>query len=276
MRNHRLVQVAVTPYQYNPVTGELLIYSELELDFKFTGENLVNQITHQLLPSPTFERLLSSNVSNYEEMQTPQRTDVGDGELEPILYIFDTGAADDLEPLLQWKRQLGHIVYEATEEDMSLTSSSSVGNYIDEAYEEWDIPPVFVTLVGDPSSCSFGRVAAATSNGDHGYSRVEGNDILGDIFVGRMSVANVNQLQNVVNKQLSYEQHPFMTADSWFNSAHLVGDDSITGMSCVFVNENIRNMMEDDGFSNVSTCYAYLGCNNQVNSSGACHLSQAY
>ena len=266
LRNHRLVQVAVTPYQYNPVTGELLVYSELELDFKFIGENPINQVTRQLPPSPTFEQLLSGNVSNYEQMQTPQLADAGDPGPEPILYIFDTGAAEDMEPLLQWKRQLGHIVYEATEEDMSLTSSGSITNYITDAYEDWDNPPVFVTLVGDPSSCTFGRVVAATSNGDHGYSRIEGNDILGDIFIGRMSVANVSQLEVVINKQLSYEQHPFMTADGWFNSAHLVGDNSQSGMSCVFVNENIRNMMEDHGFGNVTTCYAYQGCTNEVNS----------
>ena len=266
MRNHRLVQISVTPYQYNPVTGELLVHRELELDFTFSGVNPVNQITRELPPSRSFERMLSANVANYNEMQNPLNSWNENQGLEPILYIFDTGAANYLASLLRWKRRLGHTVYEATEDDMNLTSSSSISNYIDDAYNDWDNPPVFVTLVGDPTNCNFGRVVASNSTGDHGYSQCEGNDILGDLFVGRLSVANVTQLQTVVNKQLGYEQSPYTGDEEWFNSAHLVGDNSNSGMSCVYINENIRNKLEQDGFGNVTTCYAYQGCTNEVSS----------
>jgi hypothetical protein len=266
MRNHRLVQVTVTPYQYNPVTRELIIYTDLELDFQFSGVNPVNQINRTLPPSPAFEQMLSCNVLNYEAMQSQQRDRDENQGLDPILYIYNSAAGTYIDQLLEWKRQRGHVVYEATEADLSLTSSSQVLNYIQQAYDDWDNPPVFVTLVGDPSSCSFGTVAASNSTGDHNYSRMEGNDILADIFVGRMSVANINQLQNVVNKQMSYESTPYADQLSWFDSAHLVGDDSITGMSAVYTSENIKYKMERAGLDNVTTCYNYLGCTNEVNS----------
>ncbi len=266
LRNHRLVQVAVTPYQYNPVTRELRVYHDLELDFRFEGINEINQVTRELPPSATFEHFLAGSVLNYEQMQPQQRdwdTNLG---LEPILYIFDTGAEDYLRPWLDWKQQQGHVVYEATEEDMTLTYSSQVKNYIQTAYDTWDNPPVFVVLVGDPSYCSFGRVAASNSTGDHYYSQLDGSDILGDVFVGRMSVASASQLQNVVNKQLSYERNPFPGDNGWFDRAHLVGDNSYSGMSCVYVNENIRHKLEEAGFNDVTSCYHYLGCTNEVNS----------
>ena len=266
MRNHRLVQVSVTPYQYNPVTRELIIYTDLQMDFHFNGVNPINQITRTLPPSPAFEKMLSTNVLNYEEMQSSERDWDENQGLDPILYIYNSSASFTIDQLLDWKRQLGHQVYTATEADLSLTSSSQVLAYIQQAYDDWDNPPVFVTLVGDPSNCSFGTVAASNSTGDHSYTLMEGNDILADIFIGRMSVDNINQLINVVNKQMGYESTPYMIQTSWFDSAHLVGDDSLTGMSAVFTNENIRYKMEVAGFGNVTSCYNYLGCTNEVNS----------
>ncbi len=266
MRNHRLVQVTVTPYQYNPVTRELIIYTDLDLDFQFSGDNPVNQITRTLPPSQAFEQMLSSNVLNYEAMQSPDRDRDENLDLDPVLYIYNSAASVAISPLLNWKRQSGHVVYEATEADLSLTSSTQILAYLHDAYDNWDNPPVFVTLVGDPSSCSFGTVAASNSTGDHNYSRMEGDDILADIFIGRMSVANANQLLNVVNKQLNYESTPYTDQLNWFDSAHLVGDDSITGMSAVYTSENIKYKLESAGLGNVTTCYNYLGCTNEVNS----------
>ncbi len=267
MRNHRLVQVAVTPYQYNPVTGELRVYTELELDFRFEGANPVNQLTRELPPAAAFEKLLSEAVVNYDAMLPvreeggSRRDREGSSGLDPILYIHDTGANQYLDQLLEWKRQQGHVVYEATEADVSLENSAQIRNYIQTAYEEWEPPPVFVALVGDPSSCSFGRVVASNSNGDHGYSQLAGDDILADVFVGRLSVDNITQLANVVNKQLSYERNPYTGSWDWFDGALLIGDNSLSGMSTVYTNENIRYKMEEAGFGNVITCYAYQGCN---------------
>ena len=266
VRNHRLVQITVTPYQYNPVTAELLVYTDLELNFQFSGENMVNQVTRVMPRSASFEQLLAGNLVNYAAMQNPLNEWDENLGLDPILYIYNSEAGVTLSQLLNWKRQQGHVVYEATEADLSLTSSTQVLAYIQQAYNDWDNPPVFVVLVGDPSSCSFGTVAASNSTGDHNYSLLEGGDILGDIFIGRMSVANINQLMNVINKQMSYESTPYLEDQSWFSSAHLVGDDSLTGMSAVFTSENIRHKMLTDGFGSVTTCYNYLGCTNEVNS----------
>jgi len=266
MRNHRLVQVALTPYQYNPVSRQLLVYHDVEISFSFAGENPVNQIDRELPRAAVFEQMLAVNVLNYEVMNPADRLYDENLGLGPVLYIYNSSAQSYLEPLLDWKREKGQVVYTATQSQVTLTSSTSINNYINNAYNNWDNPPVFVTLVGDPSSCSFGTVAASNSTGDHVYAQQEGGDILGDVIVGRMSVNKVGQLDVVVGKQLSYEKAPYMTQSSWLSSAHLIGDDSISGMSMVYTSENIRHKLMQDGVGNVSTCYYYQGCSNVPNS----------
>jgi hypothetical protein len=263
MRDHRLIQVSVVPFQYNPAQRILRIHTDLLISFNFSGENPINQLTHLLPPSSSFDNLMSGNVINRDAWVEAQREGDSYG-LDPILFIYNSAALSfDLNDLIDWKREKGHIVYTATQSDMSLTSSASVGQYIQDAFDDWDLPPVHVVLVGDPSSCSFGTVAASNGYGDHEYACVAGGDILGDLFVGRMSVGNSAQLEAVVFKQLQYERTPYIAIPGWFDSAFLVGDDSITGMSAVFISENIRYTMEEQGFGNVSTCYNYLGCTNE-------------
>ena len=266
MRDHRLVQLCVIPFQYNPAQRILRIHSELLVSFSFNGENRINQLTRQLPPSQSFDKLLVGNVINREAWVDAQR-DGDDYGLEPILYIYNSSALSYLQPLLDWKREKGHLVYTATQANMSLTNSGSVKSYIQGAFDNWDLPPVHVVLVGDPSSCSLGTVAASNGTGDHDYACLAGGDILGDLFVGRMSIDGASQLQNVINKQLSYERSPFYTDLSWFNSAHLVADsNSGSGWSTAFISENIRYLLETDGFTNVTDCYAHEGCTNEVTS----------
>ncbi len=266
MRNHRLVQIALTPYQYNPVSRQLLVYHSIEISFSFEGENPVNQLDRELPRSATFEQMLAANVMNYEAMNQSERIYDENLGLGPVLYIYNSSAQSYLEPLLDWKREKGQVVYTATQADLTLTSSTSIDNYIENAYNNWDNPPVFATLVGDPSSCTFGTVAASNSYGDHGYSQQEGNDILGDVLIGRMSVGSAGQLEVVVGKQLSYEKNPYIIDSSWLSSAHLIGDNSYgTGMSVVYTNENIRYKMISAGMGSITTCYNHEGCN-EVNS----------
>jgi len=270
LRNHRLVQVTLTPYQYNPITHQLRVYSNVEVDFSFNGTNPINQIEQTIPRSTTFETMISQNILNYDAMNENSRDYDHNLGLDPILYIYNSNAQSNLQPLLDWKRQKGHIVYTATESDVTLSSFSSIFGYIRDAYNDWDNPPVFVALVGDPSSCSFGTVVADGVNsyedGDHGYSQLEGNDVLGDVFVGRLSVENTGQLDNVIEKQLLYEKTPYVSETDWFERAHLIGDNSSSGMSVVWTSENIRQMMLDDGFDYVSTCYNYAGCTDEVTS----------
>jgi len=80
--------------------------------------------------------------------------------------------------------------------------------------------------------------------GDHIYALLEGNDILADVFLGRLSFNTLLEFQTIVAKILSYEKEPYLTQTEWYNNALLVGDPTDSGSSCVDTKQNIKQMME--------------------------------
>ena len=59
----------------------------------------------------------------------------------------------------------------------------------------------------------------------------------------------------MINKTVQYESNPYMS-QNWFHSASVVGDASTSGISCVITSENIKELMEYNGYDDVRTIYS--------------------
>ena len=79
--------------------------------------------------------------------------------------------------------------------------------------------------------------------GDQFYVLLEGNDILADAFIGRLSFDSITQLQTIVNKILKYEREPYLGQTAWYEEALMVGDPSHSGPACVDTKRQIANMI---------------------------------
>ncbi len=103
------------------------------------------------------------------------------------------------------------------------------------------VPLEFVVLVGDAD----GTVTLATwheslsgdwGEGDHYYSTLDGDDILSDVLIGRLSVRNPTQLNTIVSKIIGYETNPPLVADpDWIQRASVASDPSSSGISTIYV-----------------------------------------
>ncbi len=88
------------------------------------------------------------------------------------------------------------------------------------------------------------------------YSLLEGNDLLPEVYIGRISVSSNSDLSNVINKTLAYEKATYLDFDdSWYERAALCGDPSSSGWSTVITNEYIENILEAYGFDDVNGNY---------------------
>ncbi|HHE37798.1 MAG TPA: hypothetical protein ENL20_04415, partial [Candidatus Cloacimonetes bacterium] len=94
--------------------------------------------------------------------------------------------------------------------------------------------------------------------GDHYYTLLEGNDILADVFIGRLSFNSISEFQTILNKILNYEKEPYLDETNWYNTALLVGDPSSSGQSCIYTKQSIKEMM---GFHapNINCIEVYSG-----------------
>ncbi|MBT3519139.1 MAG: hypothetical protein HN469_06705, partial [Candidatus Marinimicrobia bacterium] len=137
-----------------------------------------------------------------------------------------------------------------------VNDKNNLKDYIENAYETWDNPPVHVTIVGDAEgSYDIPTWNQYNGDGDHPYSTLEGSDNFPEVFLGRLSFDSSSQLATIVSKTVNYESNPYM-GENWFQRACLVGDPSSSGISTIITNEHIHEMLDMVGFEDVNTIYS--------------------
>ncbi|MDY7077081.1 MAG: C25 family cysteine peptidase [Chloroflexota bacterium] len=116
----------------------------------------------------------------------------------------------------------------------------AIRDFLSYVYHNWAAPaPTYILLVGDATQDYKDNYETGTVNyvpsqvietdllgetpSDNWFVLVSGDDILPDMFIGRLSVQTVSQVDDVVNKIIHYEQNP--PDDSWNKNVLLVADD---------------------------------------------------
>ncbi|NQV19394.1 MAG: hypothetical protein HQ534_12735, partial [Armatimonadetes bacterium] len=239
MRDFRVVRVTVNPFQYDPEKKELSIFSDVTLQVHTQGTGGVNCKLDTKPESSIFSSLYKSSIINYEEVRLR-----GDEFISPtILFIYPSSLDPQtswLDSLVLWKHKKGFNVVLASTA-VTGTSLYSIKNYIQDAYNNWDNRPDFVCLVGDASgSFNIPSGYMGGGEGDQEYTRLDGTDILADVWIGRLSFNSVFELQTIIYKILHYEREPYMENTDWYERALLVGDPSSSGQSTISTSLSIK------------------------------------
>ena len=259
MRDLRLVNVAFSPFSYNPASRRLNIVKRMRLTLNFTSDNAVNPKLHRRAAvSSTFAPLYRSIVMNYEDVMTDEITQRGGY----IFIVTNNTYANQIQPLVDWKKEKGFNVDVAVTSQIG-TSKSSIYNYISDAYYNWEVPPEFVALVGDMN----GSISIETDHyncgwfdnavTDHYYAKLEGSDYFPDVMVGRLSVRSPTELNIVINKIITYETSPLMTTN-WFTRALMIADYS--NVSCKLIKQYAKMECLRNGYTQVDTVWFGWSC----------------
>ena len=251
MRGIELINLELVPFIYSPINKKLTVIEEIEIVVNI-NDNLNEPISKDFPKSKVFDRMANAIVINPSDNQT--RTD--DYQRPSILYICggSTESNSYFQQLVKWRKKQGYVVYTASTSETGGSNTTAVKNYIQNAMN-WDIPPEFVTLVGDDGGSynidSYTEYDSGyNGEGDHPYSQLDGNDLWPEVVLGRISVRSTSELAVVVNKIIGYEQ-AIDTQNNWHEKAALVGDPSTSGISCAIVAENIGEIMEQYGMNDV-------------------------
>ncbi|MBC8213198.1 MAG: T9SS type A sorting domain-containing protein [Candidatus Marinimicrobia bacterium] len=258
MRDLYALNISVVPYKFYPKTQELEVFDEIEIYITETGQSANTEFSTKPR-SRVFENLYSEMTVNFtprdsEEFQQPA-----------VLYICDGNTDDNLyfQQLEQWRHKRGYIVYKASTDDIG-TSASSIKNYIQQAYDSFTPTPEFVALVGDvdgPNNFDiptyFESWSGYSGEGDHPYSQLDGNDLLPEVILGRISVRSNTDLAIVVNKILQYEKATDLQQNiSYYEKAALIGDPSDSGVSTIITNEYLAEVMSANGMTDIREKYS--------------------
>ncbi|RLC50655.1 MAG: hypothetical protein DRH79_07305, partial [Candidatus Cloacimonadota bacterium] len=213
----------------------------MEVEVSVSGNRGTNIKTTDRKKSRTFEALYRSSILNYDSFLSR------DDEFQQPSYLFiypnNASVLSTLEYLTDWKREKGFNVVSASTAETG-TSLNQIKSYIQDAYDNWENKPEFICLVGDASG-TFNIPTAYVDGGegDHFYTMLEGNDILADAFIGRLSFNSILELQTIVAKILHYEKEPYLDQTEWYEKALLVGDPSQSGPSVIDTNIFIKDMI---------------------------------
>lgn len=214
IRGVDVVMLGITPYQYNPVTKELIVYRDIELNVEFEGGN--GHFGENRLRSRWWDPMLSDMLLNYSSLpkmnynKSWQATDETGCE---YLIITPTGSE-----FLQWAdtirkfRTLQGIFTDiVTVGDIGGNNTTTIENYINNAYNNWDIVPTACLILGDYGTNAANSVTSPIWDSycvsDNIYSDVN-NDDMPDIVFARMTAQNAAQLEVMVTKFIEYEKNP--------------------------------------------------------------------
>jgi len=256
MRDLHLLNISVVPYRYHPSQQTLEVIDAVEIEVVESGERDDGGMSERL-PSRVFESMYSTLVLNYVERD--RDTEFQD---PAILYICGGSSENNssFQQLVEWRHQRGYVVYTANLSETG-SSSSSIKNYIQNAYNNFDPSPEYVAFVGDVGGSysvptfydgwghnSYGNQC----EGDQPYCQLDGNDLFPEVFIGRISIRSTTDLAIVVNKVLNYEKGTYASSMlPYFEKAALTGDPSSSGISTTITNEYIEEVLNAYGFEDV-------------------------
>ncbi len=208
LRSLVLARIDISPVQYNPVTGILRIYDEVEADIVFVNPDFgATRALKQQKASPWFGGLYRT-VDNYDQ-GCPADALITSA---PATYVIvsDPMFQIALQPFIDWKKKKGFRVIEGYTNNPSVgNTTTSIKTWLQNLYTNPPAgtnAPSFVLLVGDVAQIPAWSGGAGSHVTDLRYCEYT-NDNLPEVFYGRFSATTVAQLQPQIDKTLEYEQY---------------------------------------------------------------------
>lgn len=255
IRGNELIKINVTPFQFNPDNGELVINKEINI--QLTKEEQREPLRNRKIPSNVrSDQFFNASVLNYSrttEDYTPPL----------ILFICRWNSIENpnFQQLADWKRKSGFEVVIGSVPEVG-NSADEIKGFIQNAYDNWENPPMYVCIVGDINGpyevpTFYEGLSWYVGEGDMPYTLLDGDDYYPDIFIGRITIDNSSEIATVVTKIMAYEKaYPVLLGQSnYFEKAALVGDPSSSGVSTIITNQYIEQIMELNSMENIQTNY---------------------
>ncbi len=230
IRGLDVVLLGITPFQYNPVSKELIVYRDIRVDVTYSGGN--GHFGDDRLRNEYWDRIINNTVINgsvLEDIDYSARTSSSKGtDYEYIIICPDDATyISYANQLKEFRTKQGIRTGVVTITEVGGNTFAAIEAYINNAYNNWTIPPAAVLLMADwGSEGSAGTIYAAEYSDtyypmvtDNFYADVDTSDgkALPEIVISRMTAQNEEHLQTMVSKIINYETSP-PTSSSFYNT----------------------------------------------------------
>lgn len=224
------VMLGVTPFQYNPVTKELLVYRDLEVEISFEGGN--GQFGDTRYRSRYWDRILFDAVLNpaslpqvdYSQRTLEQRTTDGCEYL--IVSPNDPEFQQWADSIRNFRIQQGITTEVYTISEIGGNNVVTLENFFNDAYNNWTTPPTAVLLLGDFGTNGDNTITSPIYNNycvsDNIFADVNG-DHMPEMIFARITARNAGELEVMVTKFIDYERTPPTNPDFYAHPITALG-----------------------------------------------------
>ena len=225
IRGVQVVQVGVMPFQYNPVTKELIVYSDMELQLNVeSGDGTYGDIRYR---TPEWDQILQDFILNrdvlpevdygerlrkhYENRETGCEYMIITPDNEDFISLADS--------IKRFRTEQGIPTEIFTVSQCGGNDFTTLKNFIRNAYNTWDMPPAAVLFLGDHNADGTQGIVSYTMNNhpggdgynpyisDHAYA-VMGNNHMPQVIIGRITGRDYDEMYHMIKKDLDYERTP--------------------------------------------------------------------
>ncbi|UCE24178.1 MAG: T9SS type A sorting domain-containing protein [Candidatus Zixiibacteriota bacterium] len=267
-RDLRVVSLRVNPFQFNPVTGDLIVCPQITVRLSYGGTSNVNVKSPSNRPiTGKSRKMYRDAVLNFDQMDLECAVGSDASGVYDMLIIAADDYVDDMAPFVEHKTNWGITtkvmpVSEAGASEMKIAEAIST-EYFASGFE-------YLLLVGNETD-----IPGPIHNeglADFSYTLIDGADAFPEIAVGRFSVDNADHLASMIRKTINYEANP--PQNDWLKKACLISDCYGSIWPFLELSLNIENAdITANGTYSVlypefTTCNAtheYLGADEAVN-----------
>ncbi len=211
IRGVDVVLISVSPFQYNPVTKELVVNKDIEIEVTFEGGN--GTFGDERLRSRWWDPIIRDAVVNPESIPTKEHKVSSTREVGYEYVIIVPDEADyirwaDSIRIFRIKQGISTNVYTTTE--LGGNNRAAIEGFLDNAYNTWDTPPAACLLMADYGTTGNTIYSPTWDNyciSDNYYADVD-EDMMPDIVMARMTAQNETHLETMVTKFLNHERNP--------------------------------------------------------------------
>ncbi len=221
IRDFRGQTLALTPFQYNPVSKTLRVYTEITVKITTTnqlGENILTGTSKQI--NSEFSQIYSDFFINYSAAKYQVLSDEGE-----MLIICHDPWVEAMQEFVTWKNQKG-IKTTIIPKSQAGANAAAIKEYVKNYYQTSGL--TFLLLVGDAQYVPVNTGSGLGGDSDNAYAYIDGNDHYQEFFVGRFSAESLQDVETQIRRTVDYEK-AIGIVDGWLNNSIGIGSEEGPG-----------------------------------------------
>ncbi|MDD5570670.1 MAG: C25 family cysteine peptidase [Bacteroidales bacterium] len=223
IRGVDVITLGITPFQYNPVSKELIVYKDIKIEISFEGGN--GQFGDNAYRSRWWDPIMSDAILNYSQLPfidyNERMLNIKDADVTGCEYAIiipnNPEFSQWADSIKKFRTEQGILTNVYKLSDIGGSTAAEIKTWVTDAYNNWTIKPAAMLILADYGTNTASTIISnlykhpSTSYPDYAsdnyYADITGDD-LPDVVFSRITANNATQLQVMCSKFLNYERNP--------------------------------------------------------------------